>query len=630
MLEIGRQDVPRRASLFAWVKPKRPVPPEHIFEVGGRIGPDGHELQPLDEAAVRSAARSLEAQDIGSIAVVLLHSYADPAHERHAAAILAEEIPGALVSLSARCCPCSASTARVTTILDATVMPVVSTYVERFDRRIAEQGIEAPLLLMKSSGGVTSTRTVRRAPVETALSGPAAGAVGAAYVGANSGHPNLIGIDIGGTSADISLIHGGEPGLTTNGRIGSWPVGLPMVDMVMIGAGGGSIARLSDTGALMVGPQSAGARPGPVCLRRRRRRADRDGRAISCSAACPPYLLGGSFPLDVEAARAAIQQRVSPIRSVSPGGGRLGRPRHRRRPHGRRRPAVISVERQGADPPRLLAAALRWGGAAARRRAGAAARHVDHRRTASPGGAFGRSATTSPTSRPSSRAPACRRRAPSMPTPWRACSPSRRRRALLARCRGRADEARRVAGLPASLSASGLRAGSCPGRPRGDTEVAAKATVAAFHRLHERLYTFAQEDTPVEIVTLRVDARGVFPSPAMLELPPAGPLEPARTGTQALFLETGPCRSRHLRARAARRRRPHTRPGHPHPARCHHAAAAGPGRHRRSAGQSDRQRGLLTTLRRVLFRVLRQSPSYRDRPTTGRGRPRFSLSVAPL
>ncbi len=117
------------------------------------------------------------------------------------------------------------------------------------DRRVADEGIGAPLLLMKSSGGVTSTRTVRRAPVETALSGPAAGAVGAAYVGVSAGHPNLIGIDIGGTSADISLIHGGEPGLTTNGRIGGWPVGLPMIDLVTIGAGGGSIARLTDRAA---------------------------------------------------------------------------------------------------------------------------------------------------------------------------------------------------------------------------------------------------------------------------------------------------------------------------------------------------------------------------------------------
>ena len=105
VLEIGRQDVPRRASLFAWVKPKRPVAPEHIFEVGGRIGPDGAELQPLDEAAVRAAARAIRQQGIGTIAVVLLHSYANPAHERRVAAILAEAMPGALVSISSEVLP---------------------------------------------------------------------------------------------------------------------------------------------------------------------------------------------------------------------------------------------------------------------------------------------------------------------------------------------------------------------------------------------------------------------------------------------------------------------------------------------------------------------------------------------
>ena len=126
---------------------------------------------------------------------------------------------------------------------------------------------------MKSSGGVTSTRTVRRAPVETALSGPAAGAVGARCIGARPGFANLIGIDIGGTSADICLIHGGEPGLTTNGRIGGWPVGLPMIDIVTIGAGGGSIARVSDDGALTVGPRE----------RRRRARARRATAAAATS-----------------------------------------------------------------------------------------------------------------------------------------------------------------------------------------------------------------------------------------------------------------------------------------------------------------------------------------------------------
>ncbi len=324
VLEIGRQDVPRRASLFAWVKPKRPVPPELIFEVGGRLQPDGNELEPLDEAAVYAAARTLKARGITAIAVVLLHSYANAAHERRLGEILRSELPGALVSLSSEVLPTFREYERsMTTILNAFVMPVVSTYVAELDRRVTDEGIAAPLLLMKSSGGVTSTRTVRRAPVETALSGPAAGAVGAAYVGASAGHPNLIGIDIGGTSADISLIHGGEPGLTTNGRIGGWPVGLPMVDLVTIGAGGGSIARLTEGGTMVVGPESAGAQPGPVCY-------GRGGSEPTVTDAhlalghLPPYLLGGGFALDVDSGtrRHCQKARRAPRAQHRSGGAR--------------------------------------------------------------------------------------------------------------------------------------------------------------------------------------------------------------------------------------------------------------------------------------------------------------------
>src|SRR5262245_59774512 len=175
VLEIGRQEVPRRASLFAWVKPKRPVRPELIFEVGGRLGPDGNELAPLDEAAVLAAARTLKAQGIAAIAVVLLHSYANASHERRVGEILRQECPRALVSLSSEVLPVFREYERsMTTILNATVMPVVSTYVAELDRRVRDEGIAAPLLLMKSSGGVTSTRTVPRAPVETPPPGPPA------------------------------------------------------------------------------------------------------------------------------------------------------------------------------------------------------------------------------------------------------------------------------------------------------------------------------------------------------------------------------------------------------------------------------------------------------------------------
>ncbi|MBX9700467.1 MAG: hydantoinase/oxoprolinase family protein, partial [Acetobacteraceae bacterium] len=269
VLEIGRHDIPRRANLFTWEKPPRPVPPEHIWEVAGRIDPDGTEVAPLDEAAVRRAAREIADAGIGTIAVVLLHGYANPAHEQRVAAMLREEHPGALLSLSSEVLPVLREYERsVVTLLNAYVMPTVSTYVERLERRAAARGIAAPLLLMKSSGGVASTRAIRRAPVETALSGPAAGIVGAGFVAAAAGFRDLITIDIGGTSADIALLRGGAPRLTTTGRIGDWRVTLPMVDLTTIGAGGGSIARITAAGGLAVGPESAGAAPGPVCYGR--------------------------------------------------------------------------------------------------------------------------------------------------------------------------------------------------------------------------------------------------------------------------------------------------------------------------------------------------------------------------
>ena len=538
VIEIGRQDVPRRASLFAWVKPKRPVPPEHIFEVGGRIGPDGGELQPLDEAAVHSAARAIADQGIRSVAVVLLHSYANPAHERRVAAILAETMPDALVSLSSEVLPVFREYERsMTTILNASVMPVVAAYVERLDARIAEQGIAAPLLLMKSSGGVTSTRTVRRAPVETALSGPAAGAVGAAYVGTSSGHKDLIGIDIGGTSADISLIHGGEPGLTTTGRVGNWPVGLPMIDIVTIGAGGGSIARVSYTGALMVGPRSAGAVPGPVCY-------GRGGIEPTVTDAhlalghLPPYLLGGSFKLDLEAARNAVRRRIAEplgmsVEAAARGilaivdNNMVGAIR------------VVSVER-GHDPRDF--SLLPFGGAGPLH-GGALARLLGMRTIVVPPGPGVLSALGLLVSNLKAEfTRTCLQKAGvfDVGTVRRVFGELDREARAWLDAEDVPDEARRIA-WHASLryQHQGFEL-FVPWAGREVSDAAAAATVAAFHRLHERLYTFAQEDTPVEIVTLRVDARGVFPAPTLRELPPTGSLETARVGTQTVFLESGP------------------------------------------------------------------------------------------
>jgi len=310
VLEIGRADLPRRDNLWSWVKPRRPVPPAWVHEIRGRIAADGSELVPLDESMVRAAIRAARDAGARAVAICFLHSFANPAHERRALAILREEAPDIVVTASCDVLPVVREYERsMATVLNAAVMPAVSTYVARLEQRLAEAGIAAPLLLMKSNGGVAGADAIRRAPVHTALSGPAAGVVGAAAVAEAAGVQDLITVDIGGTSADICLIASGRIGLTQTGRVGRWPLPLPMVDMVTIGAGGGSIARVVN-GALTVGPESAGADPGPACY-------GRGGEAPTVTDAhlvlghLPPALLGGRMSLDPARAEAAVRQGVA-------------------------------------------------------------------------------------------------------------------------------------------------------------------------------------------------------------------------------------------------------------------------------------------------------------------------------
>ncbi len=310
VLDIGRQDIPRRANLYAWRKPRRPVPASRIFEVTERVGPGGRVITPLDEASVAEAAEALQALGVQAVAVCLLHGFANPTHEQRVAELLRAALPGVAVTASVDVLPVVREYERsLVAILNAGVMPAVSTYVARLAERLVEAGVTAPLLLMQSNGGVAGTATIRRAPAVTALSGPAAGVVGAREVAAAVGMRDLITVDIGGTSADICLIKDGRIGLTSSGRIGEWPLPLPMVDMVTVGAGGGSIARITDA-ALSVGPASAGADPGPACY-------GRGGRFATVTDAhvvlghLPPALLGGAMRLDVAAAAAAILREVA-------------------------------------------------------------------------------------------------------------------------------------------------------------------------------------------------------------------------------------------------------------------------------------------------------------------------------
>ncbi len=311
VLEIGRQDIPRRANLHAWVKPARPVPPSRVFEVAERLAADGTVLLPLDEASVAAAAEACRAAGVAAVAVCLLHAFAAPAHERRVAELLRAALPGIAVTASSDVLPVVREYERsLATVFNAQVMPAVATYVGRLEQRLADDGIAAPLLLMKSNGGVAGAASIRRAPAVTALSGPAAGVVGARAMAEAAGIPDILTVDIGGTSADICLLKGGRVALTQQGRIGDWPLPLPMVDMVTIGAGGGSLARITPDGALAVGPDSAGARPGPACYGHGGTRATVTDAHVVLGH-LPPSLLGGRMRLDAAAAEAAIRTHVA-------------------------------------------------------------------------------------------------------------------------------------------------------------------------------------------------------------------------------------------------------------------------------------------------------------------------------
>lgn len=536
ILEIGRHDIPRKSNLFTWVKPPRPVPPQHIWEVGGRIDAAGAEVEVLDEDGVRTAARAIAAEGIATVAVVLLHSYANPAHEKRVAAIVAAELPDAQVSVSSEVLPVFREYERcVTTLLNAYVMPAVSTYVERLEQRTAACGIAAPLLLMKSSGGVTSTLNARRRPVETALSGPAAGAVGAAFIGASAGFRDLLTNDIGGTSADIALIQGGIPRLTTTGAIGGWRVGLPMVDIMTIGAGGGSIARVTSAGTLAVGPESAGAMPGPVCYGRGGTRPTVTDAHVALGH-LPPYLLGGAFRLDVEAARQSILEHVARplglgLEAAARGilevldNNMVGAMR------------VVSVER-GVDPGDLVFVPF---GGAGPLHGGSLARLVGCHTTLVPPSPGVLSALGLLVSNLRAEfARTCMQRAGHYDMARLAATFDELTADAVDWLDGEAvPEGSRVLLRQASLRYKDQGFELDVPWGGGVDDAALESLLEAFHQAHERIYSFALRGMPVEIVTLRVDAIGMLPSVKLHELAPGGRPSDAIVGMQPIHFAQG-------------------------------------------------------------------------------------------
>ena len=307
VLEIARQSVPSGyGNSYFWVKPDRIVPLERVREVAERLDFRGSVLTPLDEEDARAAARWARDSGIAAVGICFLHSYANPAHERRMREILLEEHPACVVSISSEVWPEYREYERtVTTLVDAFVKPHVSGYVERAAARLREQAPAAPLLIMKSNGGVLPAAAVLRRPIATALSGPAAGALGASWLARQAGFERVITIDTGGTSTDVCLVEGAEPQLTKEGRIGQFPVRLPMIDIVSVGTGGGSIAWASPDGGLRVGPRSAGAAPGPMAYGRGGEQPTVTDAALVLEL-LPEELAGGTIRLRRDLASAGI------------------------------------------------------------------------------------------------------------------------------------------------------------------------------------------------------------------------------------------------------------------------------------------------------------------------------------
>ncbi|NQX95557.1 MAG: hydantoinase/oxoprolinase family protein, partial [Erythrobacter sp.] len=309
IMQIARSFVPGGlAAWIVWPKPQPLAALENTIDVPGRMDANGQEVRPLDEDAVRAALRKLQDQGIEALTVSLINAYVNGAHEKRIGEIAAEELPGIPVSLSHEVLPEMQEYERtLSTVANAAVRPVVSKYVSNLRGKLEDEGLEGKLSLLRSDGGLMSSHKAEEHPVNILMSGPAGGVTGAKWVGRNAGLSNILTLDVGGTSTDVALIEGLEARRVRTTEVGHLSVRASALDVKTVGAGGGSIAHVPElTGALRVGPESAGAVPGPVAY-------GKGGELPTVTDAnvvlgyLPENLLGGSFKLDREGATKAVQ-----------------------------------------------------------------------------------------------------------------------------------------------------------------------------------------------------------------------------------------------------------------------------------------------------------------------------------
>lgn len=300
---------------------ERPVPlvPRRLTrEVVERIMAEGSIIVPLDEESVRRELARLRAEGIEALAISFMNAYRNPVHEQRARAIAAAECPGVYISTSSEVWPQIREYERtLVTVMNAYVGKRLDTYFSALETDVRAAGVSARIFVTKSNGGIMSAHGARQTPVELLLSGPAAGVVGATYVATLAGHPRIVTLDIGGTSADLSVADG-QPLYSTDGHVGEFPVTLPAVDVVSIGAGGGSIAWTDAAGVLKVGPESAGATPGPACYGLGGSRPTLTDAYVALGYIDPDRFLGGTMPLRPDLATKALATVATTLRRGVP------------------------------------------------------------------------------------------------------------------------------------------------------------------------------------------------------------------------------------------------------------------------------------------------------------------------
>ncbi len=538
VLEIGRH---MRKSLYALVAEPRAllIPRERRFGVAERIRFDGRIETPLDTAAVTALAKRLVEDGVEALAIGFLNAYANPAHEETALEAVAKAAPGLAVSASHEASPEVREFERFsTTVLNALLKPVVSRYLEQVEGRLRAIGVVAPLYLVQSNGGVAKPADAARLPAKLLLSGPAGGAMAIAALARRHGRRNLVGIDMGGTSADIAVVADGAVGETSEGEIDGLPVRLPMIEIRTIGAGGGSIARI-EAGGLRVGPESAGAAPGPVCYGRGGERPTVTDANVALARIDATAFLGGAMPLDDARARAAIASHVGAPLGLTPERAASG---VLDVADARMADAIrLSLFEKGADPADFALAPF---GGAGGLHAAAIAEALDIRCIVFPANASTLSARGI------------------LGADLR--HDLARSRRLRANNGGAADCLGALTAMAADLRAEAeaalVRDGVAPtdrhyefsadmrylGQayelviPWGDVEPH-EATLAElvqrFHAEHARRFAHADPADTVEIATLRLAAIGRMPNPDFVAVDRAGATAPAATGERRVWLD---------------------------------------------------------------------------------------------